>query len=69
MKPRFAKIVDNENLVRDTKTNAVLNTDMTALEKYRARREIERQKAEEFETLKKDVSEIKQLLEQLVNRD
>jgi len=69
MKPRFAKIVDNDNLVRDTKTNAVLNTDMTALEKYKARREIERQRAEEFETLKHDVSEIKQLLKQLVNRD
>lgn len=68
-KPKFAKIVDNENLVRDMKSNAVLNTDMTALEKYRARREIERQKAEEFETLKHDVSEIKQLLQQLVNRD
>jgi hypothetical protein len=69
MKPRFAKIVDNDNLVRDTKTNAVLNTDMTALEKYKARREIERQRAEEFEALKHDVSEIKQLLKQLVNRD
>jgi hypothetical protein len=68
-KPKFAKIVDNENLVRDMKTNAVLNTDMTALQKYQARREIERQKAEEFETLKADVSEIKQLLQQLVNRD
>lgn len=66
---KFAKIVDNENLVRDMETNAVLNTDMNALEKYKARREVQRQKAEEFETLKQDVSDIKQLLQQLVNRD
>ena len=67
--PKFAKIVDNEDLVRDTETNAVLNTDMTALEQYRARREKFRQQQEEFETLKDEVSEIKQLLLQLVNRE
>jgi hypothetical protein len=68
-KPRFAKIVDNERLLRDTKTNAVLNTDLTALERYKIRREKDRQKEQELETLKNDVSEIKQLLQQLVNRD
>ncbi len=68
-KPRFAKIVDNETLVRDTKTNAVLNTDMTALEKYRARREKDRKMAEDVEMLKDKMTNIESLLQQLVNRD
>jgi len=68
-KPKFAKIVDHETLVRDTDTNAVLNTDMTSLEKYRAKRDKDRQMQNDVENLKQDMSEIKQLLQQLVNRD
>jgi hypothetical protein len=36
------KILDNEHLVRDVKTHAVLNTDLSSLEKYRAKREREK---------------------------
>jgi phosphoenolpyruvate-protein kinase (PTS system EI component) len=66
---KFAKIKDNEKLVRDATSNAVLNTDMSSLEQYRARRDSAAEQQKEFETLKKEVSEIKQLLFQLVNRD
>jgi len=69
MKERFAKILDNETLIRDTKTNAVLNTDMTALQQYRAKRERDRLMIQDIDNLKSDMSEIKQLLQQLVNRD
>jgi len=66
---KFAKIKDNEKLVRDATSNAILNTDMSSLEQYRARRDSAAEQQKEFETLKKEVSEIKQLLFQLVNRD
>ena len=63
------RIENHEELVRDVKTNAVLNTDNDALQKYRARRDKERQLREDVDSLKTDMSEIKQLLQQLVNRD
>ena len=63
------KIKDNETLVRDTKSNAVLNTDMSSLEKYRARRDKERQMSSDVEELKQRMSNIENLLHQLVNRE
>ncbi len=62
------KIVDNENLVRDVQSQAVLNTDMTALEKYRAKRnrDIEiSHSLDEVKSLKDEVAEIKGMLTQL----
>jgi len=69
MKHRFLQIDTDDTLVRDSKTNAVLNTDMTALQKYKVVRDKERQMREDIDNLKTDMSEIKQLLQQLVNRD
>lgn len=58
-------IEDNENLVRDKETSAVLNTNNNALQAYKKRRE----KEMEIEKLKDDVSEIKSLLKQLLNKE
>lgn len=66
---RRLKIENHEELVRDTRTNAILNTDNDALASYRARRDKERQLREDVEGLKTDMSEIKELLKQIVNRD
>jgi hypothetical protein len=68
-KPEYAKISDHEQLIRDMKSNAVLNTDLTSLEKYRIKREKDRQMSKDIDTLKSEMSEIKNLLHQLVNRD
>lgn len=62
------KIVDNENLVRDVDSQAVLNTDMTALEKYRAKRNRDNQishSLDEVKSLKDEVAELKEMLTQL----
>lgn len=69
MKQPVVKIENEETLIRDTKTNAVLNMDMTALQQYRAKRNRDRQMMDDVENLKKDMSEIKELLQQLVSRD
>jgi predicted transcriptional regulator len=63
------KIENEETLIRDTKTNAVLNNDMSALQQYRARRNKDLQLRNDVEDLKQDMSEIKELLKQLVSRD
>jgi len=60
------KIADNEDLVRDAETNAVLNTDLTSLERYRMRREIESKKQKELDQMRDDIDEIKSLLTQLI---
>ena len=62
------KVKDHENLVKDTETKAVLNTDLTSLEAYRAHRNKQRQKDDEIETLKEDVKEIKDILQLLVEK-
>jgi hypothetical protein len=67
--PNFLKIEDDETLIRDTKSNAVLNTDMTALERYRERRNKELNLRTDVEQLKNDMSDVKDLLRQLIDRD
>ena len=62
------KIKDEDGLVRDTETNAVLNSSLSSLENYKARREMMRKKENEIESLKEDVKEIKQLLKELIGR-
>jgi hypothetical protein len=60
------KIKDEEELIRDVKTHAVLNSNMSSLEKYKARRDKEREMNDDVQTLKNDMKEIKELLQQLI---
>lgn len=65
----YVKIENRAQLVRDTKSNAVLNSDTDALIKYRAARakrlnnsvEFDRMK-NEIDNIKSDLNEIKSLL-------
>ena len=52
------------NLVRDEKSNAILNTDVQSLNKYKAERAF-RQKVER---LSKDVSDLKEMLEKVCEK-
>lgn len=63
------KIKDHENLVRDEASNAVLNTDLSSLQAYRERRAKSLQMVQDVENLKSDVSEIKSLLLQLIEKN
>jgi hypothetical protein len=68
--PRYVK-TDTENFIRDRKTAAVLNTDRDSLLIYKKERErILRADSivEDVNSLKKEFSEIKDLLLQLVNK-
>jgi predicted transcriptional regulator len=68
-KPKKVPIKEKDGLIRDTKNGAVLNKDLSSLQKYRAKRDRDRQMRQEFEQMKHDMSEIKTLLHKLVNRD
>lgn len=71
---RFYKVKDHSGLVRDSSTNAILNTNsieynnhLTALRN----KEQEKQKMEELETqvndIKNDIGELKQILLKIIN--
>jgi hypothetical protein len=67
--PDYLKVVDHPELVRDAESNAILNTDLKALHKYREERDRLLKSKMEHEQLKidvantkKDISEIKELL-------
>jgi len=62
------KVENHENLVKDTETKAVLNTDLTSLEAYRAHRQKQRQKDEEVKTIRQELDEIKAVLHLLVEK-
>jgi hypothetical protein len=69
----YVQIKDNKNFYRDTESNALLNVNAEELKTYYAERDLrlkEMQKKEEMgnqvNQLEEDVSEIKNLLRQLV---
>ena len=68
----YVKIQDNEDLVRDKNSNAVLNVDNQALENYRAQRARQREingSLGKIKELESDVAEIKSLLYKLLDRE
>ncbi len=65
------KIIDRQDLVRDTRTKAVLATDRSKLEEHRQKLTLMRRllnQGEEMDKLKEDVAEIKELLKILANK-
>jgi len=70
----YIKVKDNENLVRDSKSNCIINTNKSEYDEYLARRKSkqnEKNKVENLEkdmdTLKNELSEIKSLLKEIIN--
>jgi len=67
----YVKVKDRSDLVRDMNSKAILNKDLNALNKYREERDFKLRLAnvvEEHNNLKKDVSEIKDLLTKILER-
>lgn len=71
----YVNIKDNKNLVRDIESTALLNTNIEELRAYYAEVEVKNKEMQEkqnlenkVDKLEQDVSEIKDLLRQLVTR-
>ena len=62
------KVEDHDNLLKDTYSKAVINTDSIALDRARRRQEAAARKTDEVQELKQEVAEIKDLLKQLLDR-
>ena len=70
----YIKVKDNEHLIRNTKSNFIVNTNKSEYDEYIARRKLkqsEKQKVENIErdisTLRNELTEIKDMLRSMVN--
>jgi uncharacterized protein YicC (UPF0701 family) len=66
MKPELVKIENEPGYAKDKASKAIVSTDNSALEAYRARRKREQDRLDEINNLKQDVAEIKDLLRQIL---
>jgi len=71
---KLIPVEGNNDLVRDPRTNQIINTNTSAYEQYvaqRKKRKLEKEKSlsveEDLANLKSEMSEIKSLLKELVN--
>ena len=71
----FSKVTGKDTLVRDERNGAILNIDNYGLNAYRAARDNRRKQLEkeermenEIDNIKSDVSQIKDLLTELIKR-
>lgn len=64
----YIEINGQPGLVRDTNSGAILNINSNEIEAARERKKLRKQKDQEFENLKNEVSEIKELLLKLVEK-
>ena len=68
MKNKYAKVEGHSDLVRDEMSHAIINTD---IEQYRLivrRRELMKSQKNEINTLKQEVTEIKFLLKEMIEK-
>ena len=66
---KYIRVEGNSGLVRDRETGAILNANVTEIQKARLKKNKEKQQEQEIQELKKDVSEIKVLLTKLVEKN
>ena len=62
---RIKKIKDNPDLVKDTTSQAVINTNSNAIHARRAQMALSKAKENELQEMKNDIAEIKELLQKL----
>lgn len=68
---RYLRVEDDKALVRDVQNNAILNTDLTSIKKHDVRMkklQKERMQQEEINTLKNEISELRDLITKLLSR-
>ena len=64
----YIKVEGHPNLVRDKNSGVILNINKSEINANRIRKEKQREKDNEIEQLKNDVSEIKSMLNKLVEK-
>ena len=65
---RYTKVNSGVGLVKDNKTHAILNTDSEKIRQAKAIKKARKKQSEEIEDLKRDVNDIKSMLNQIVDK-
>ena len=68
MKKEKIKVQDHENYVRDSSTNAIINTDVKSYKQYMKKINAQRQTREDITDLQSEISEIKELLIKILEK-
>ena len=70
----YKKVKDNEHLVKNTKSNFIINTNKSEYDEYITRRNLKKNEKNKVENLERDIStlrneitEIKDMLRSIVN--
>ena len=69
MDNRYLKVKGHSFLVRDSRSNAIVNRDQKGYDTYKNLKRAKSKEKERLDKLENDVSEIKDLLIQLINKD
>ncbi len=65
---KLVRINGQKDLAKDEETGAVLNTDVEQVEQAREIKEKRKEKEDEFTRLQEDVSELKMMMKQLLEK-
>ena len=68
MKDKYAKVEGHSELVRDEMSHAIINTDVEQYRLVVRRRELMKSQKNEINTLKQEVTEIKFLLKEMIEK-
>lgn len=64
----YIKVEGHSSLMRDSESSAIVSTDTSAWRLYKVRKENYKKQAEEINNIKNDMSDIKNILNQLVEK-
>jgi hypothetical protein len=65
---KYYKVEGNDSLVRDASNKAIINTNVKEYENYVEKRNMMAKQKQEIDSLKKDMSEIKEMLATLIGK-
>lgn len=65
---KFLKVEGSQTLVRDTSSNAILNTDTATIAAAREAKKFRKSRDNEIKELKNELQEMKDLIKQLIEK-
>jgi len=68
MHPKYLHVEKYTNLIRDTRSSAILNVDNQALKKYRVQKEKILNEKNEINILKEEINKLKDMMSQILEK-
>jgi len=68
---KYAKVKENPELIRDMSSKAVLNTNQTALQSYKKKREKQQElksAIDDINNMKQDINDLKTLMQRILEK-